>query len=354
MTIHRCANALVHDLNCSETMIVLLHMHDDAPFFGELGALTLANKQRYAARHGYELVAHTPETTIGLWDPDSCVSQVSGRQRCVSPGNTQFRMDKRAATFGKIKLAQAGCVGRAGYWMLWSDADALIVNQSIPLTDIIDDRYDLLMSVDWLMLNAGVILIKCSPWTEDFLQTVYNAREFDSAAALDQSSFQHHVDTIPGAKEHIRFIPKRIINVYPEEYIPGDFLLHMAGKLYEATTEGALALAHQFDVLSLVEDVEDIGAFFATPYLLSKFSGVCDGHEDENLECGPGPDDRRLQMREPLIAIATPNRYRHVGLRYYWLGDWTDVYDSDDWFVSNKRFNTTSHQTSLSEFHEEL
>jgi hypothetical protein len=346
--------AASYDANRTDTMIALLHMHDDAPFFGELGRLTLDNKQRYAARHGYELVAHTPENTVGLWDPDSCGLDARGRQSCSSLGNAAFRMDKRAATFGKIKLAQAACVCRSGYWLLWTDADALVMNHSIPLTAVIDDRYDMLMSVDWLMLNAGVILMKCSEWTEGFLRAVYDAREFDEANALDQSSFQHHVDTVPGAKEHIRFIPKRIINVYPEEYSPGDFILHMAGKLYEATVEGAIALAHQFDILSLVDDVDDIAAFFSTQYILSKYSGVCDGRHNENRECGPGPDDGRLQMKEPLNAIGTPDRYRHVGMRYYWLGDWKDQYDSADWFASNKIFNGSSHLKSTPESRDEL
>jgi hypothetical protein len=181
---------------------------------------------------------------------------------------------------------------------------------------------------------------------------VYDAREFDQANALDQSSFQHHIDTTPDAMEHVRFIPKRIINVYPEEYNPGDFILHLAGKLYEATTEGALAIAHQFDILSTVDDVEDIAAFFSTPYLLSKYSGVCDENDDHR--CGPGPDEGRLQMAEPLSAMASPNRYKHVGMRYYWLGDWEDIYDTEDWFASSKRFESPARRNSSAEVHDEL
>jgi len=49
--------------------VALVHMHDGAPFFLQLGALTLANKRRYAARHGYEMVVHTPEETSGLFLP---------------------------------------------------------------------------------------------------------------------------------------------------------------------------------------------------------------------------------------------------------------------------------------------
>lgn len=55
-----------------------------------------------------------------------------------------------------------------------------MVNQSIKLEDsIIDDRYDFILTKDWLMLNAGMLLLKCSDWMENFLAQVYDAKEFD-------------------------------------------------------------------------------------------------------------------------------------------------------------------------------
>lgn len=61
--------------------VALLHMHDGAPFFLRLGALTLANKRRYAERHGYEMVAHVPEGTDGLFLPVRFVGEWRGGGR---------------------------------------------------------------------------------------------------------------------------------------------------------------------------------------------------------------------------------------------------------------------------------
>lgn len=331
----------------SARKIALLHMHDGAPFFTKLGSITLSNKLRYAARHGYELVSHTPEGTTGLWKPEPasslsppCNESALRDGSCYTPANAEFAIDKRAATFGKIKLALAACVGREGYWMLWSDADALIVNQSVLLESIIDDNYDLQVSVDWLMINAGVMLLKCSAWTRSFLGRVYGAREFDSARALDQSALQHFFDTEEGTKEHVKFVPKKAINVYVEEFRAGDFLLHMAGKLYEATTEGAIAIAQQFDVLSFVEDVEDVEAFFRGQYVLNYYSGICADKETADSECAP-TDERRLRLKEALGSMSMPKRYRHVGLRYYWMPDWRDEYDKEGWNEGRKLFDGT-------------
>lgn len=318
----------------SPRKIALLHLHDNAPFFSQLGALTLANKRRYAARHQYEVASYSPQGCFGLWASSECdnpnaVRPFPNSQSCVVP-NKSFFIDQRAPTFGKIKLALAACHTRPNYWLLWSDADAMIINQTVPLESIIDDRYDILVSVDWLMINAGVLLFKCSPWTQSFLQRLYDAREFDSARALDQSAFQHFFDTEPDMQSHLKHIPKSSINVYTEEYRPGDFLVHMAGKLYEATTTGATAIAHQFDILSSVEDIDDVNAFFQSQYLLNAMSGVCLDPDTPDSECKPD-DERRSRLKEPMIYMSEPNRYKHVGLRYYWLQDWEDKYDVEGW-----------------------
>lgn len=249
-------------------------------------------------------------------------------------------------------------MSRPGYWMLWSDADAMIINQTIPLEDVIDDAFDIAVSADWLMINAGVILLKCTPWAEKFLSRVYEAREFDSARALDQSAFQHFFD-IGAAEGKLKYVPKHVINVYPEEYRPGDFLLHMAGKLYEATTLGATAIAHQFDILSNVEDVEDVAAFFTGHYFLNMYSGICQRGDEKSKESECPPDDeRRLKLVEPIGFMSSPKRYRHVAMRYYWMQDWTDRYDVEGWNNGRKVFDSSARakgvHVSEEETHDEL
>lgn len=337
----------------SPRKVVLVHLHDGAPFFLALGSLTLSNKARYAARHGYELAYRVPEGTKGLYHHSNCDdttaiqipasitgndsgSETEPRKQCIKPDDT-FDIDRRAPTFGKIKLTLAACRTRPGYWVLWTDADAMVVNQSVPLESIIDDRYDIILSVDWLMINAGMILFKCSAWNEGFLNRVYSAREFDDARALDQSAFQHFFDSEPDINAHLKKIPKHAMNSYTEEYRPGDFLLHMAGKLYESTTEGATAIAHQFDMLSMQEDPDDIKAFFNSRYLLNMYSGTCDISMD-NSECGQ-EDDRRIKLNESLGSMSDPYRYRHVALRYHWMPDWKDIYDTEDWNKDSKVFD---------------
>ncbi|CAN8065815.1 unnamed protein product [Agarophyton chilense] len=341
----------IAEANLSPRKIALLHMYDAVPFFGRLGGLTEVNKKRYADRHGYDFVVSSPHKTFGLYKKLDCYADTNLIQ--VGPDGSgacwgtdpSFDIDhSRAPTFGKIKLALAACQGRGEAWLLWSDADAMVINQTTPLESIIDDAYDIILSYDWLMLNAGMLLFKCSEWTKTFLSRVYNARQFDGARALDQSSFQEHLDNLTQVErdEHVKVIPKHAMNVYLEEYRAGDFLVHMAGKLYEATEAGLFAIANQLDILSMVEDVEDVKAFFRTPALLNYYSGVCAVKYGEKQKgCKPG-DERRIFLNESLGSMSYPNRYRHVGLRYYWLGDWKDKYDVEGWNTKKKELARVS------------
>ena len=138
--------------------IALLHMYNSITFFQRLGFLTGTNKARYAARHGYDMIFSTPRKTEGIYKPIPCDANRSkimtgpdDHGKCWQ-NDPHFQIDhSRAPTFGKIKLALAACQGRQNAWLLWTDADALIVNQSIPLESIIDDGYDIMFAFDWLV-----------------------------------------------------------------------------------------------------------------------------------------------------------------------------------------------------------
>lgn len=318
-----------NDPQTSPAKIALLHMVNDVWFFQELAEICLRNKRRYAIRHNFELVTHTPYETSGLWIPADCSTEgsVNREGSCYVPSK-DFTLDHRAPTFGKIKLAIAACVARPDYWLLWTDADALLVNQTKSLLDVVDDAYDIIVASDWFMINAGVILMRCSPWNMEFLQKVYDARSYDKALALDQSAISDFI-AAPEVKPHVKHVPKWLINVYTEEYRPGDFIVHFAGKLYEATPWGIGDIARQFDVLSKVDNVEKISHFFNTKYLLNYYSGTCvmgDPKSDPKRDCDPH-DERRLKLPEPLISFSYPNRYRQLQYRNPGLKNWKDPND---------------------------
>lgn len=318
-----------HDVQLAPAKIALLHMVDSVWFFQELSEVTLRNKRRYATRHSFEMIVHTPHETTGLWELTDCGSDgaVKRGDACYKTTDN-FKLDLRAPTFGKIKLAISACVARPDYWLLWTDADAMIVNQVKSLLEVVDDAYDIIIASDWFMVNAGVLLLRCSDWNIKFLQNLYEARSYDKAIALDQSAFNDHISKSEN-KHHVKHVPKWLINVYTEEYRPGDFILHLAGKLYEATPWGTGDLARQFDVLSRIDDKVKIAHFFNTRYLLNYYSGTCvmgDPKKDPKRDCDPY-DERRMRLPEPLGSFSYPNRYRQLEYRNPRLKNWKDPND---------------------------
>ena len=54
-----------------------------------------------------------------------------------------------------------------------------------------------------------------------------------------------------------------------QEYRPGDYIVHLAGKLYAAGMKGCLALTRQFDALSILDSLPHIDSFFNDKHLLT-------------------------------------------------------------------------------------
>ena len=139
--------------------VALLHMHDRAWFFSRLGNLTGENKLRYANRFGYDFVSSVPSGNRGIYRETRCDSAAEhvADGKCWTSDH-DFEIDhSRAATFGKVKLALAACNAREHGWLLWTDADAMVVNQSVPLETIIDDGYDLIFAYDWLVCASHAL-----------------------------------------------------------------------------------------------------------------------------------------------------------------------------------------------------
>ncbi|GAQ84960.1 hypothetical protein KFL_002140140 [Klebsormidium nitens] len=296
--------------------VVLLHMHESSKFpeFEPIGGTALENKRRYARRWGYEMATHLSSGAEGLLKemPDGSFEPYP-----------EWSTDKdRPYNFQKLKLASAACVGRPDdTWVLWTDADALIINQSIPVAALADDNFDLVMARDWLTINSGVFFLKCSAWARDFLQRAYNAREHDNNWQLgpDQAAILQALEA-PGSAEKVKYVAKHACNVYPEEYRPGDYIVHLAGKLYAAGMKGCLALTRQFDALSILDSLPHIDSFFNDKHLLTlPGNQFKDGFE--NLP--------ELELARPLIDISYPDRYWHIRRMFPHLQDWYDHYDPD-------------------------
>ena len=65
-------------------------------------------------------------------------------------------------------------------YLIWIDADILIMNSEIQLEQFIEkyENFDIICGSDWKMINTGVLFIKNTEFSKEFLQKVYD-NEFD-------------------------------------------------------------------------------------------------------------------------------------------------------------------------------
>ena len=119
--------------------------------------LTTPNKMEYVSRYGYiPFIYHTPPSD----EHAGFLRMADLRNLCID-------------NLGKLD------------WLFWIDTDAIITNQTIPLTRFIDDDYDLVIGEDWNGINVGVFFLKISNDIITFLDSVLSFK----SSQEDQEQF---------------------------------------------------------------------------------------------------------------------------------------------------------------------
>jgi galactosyl transferase GMA12/MNN10 family len=202
--------------------------------FDAIGGLLRDNHVRYTDRHGY---------------------QYTYREKPVDP--------TRPPAWSKIRAVQEELMtpGRGCEWVMWLDADAVIMNSTIPVESLLrlaEPDADLIVTPDRRFgVSSGVWLIKNSDWSKRFLEEWWNMRSFVRAKGLtlsgDNEAFGHLVNQTlqsqdDGERRRIRVIPRcsmnslgwfvnendvgtDVMNIQAsmDIYHTGDFVAHAAG-----------------------------------------------------------------------------------------------------------------------------
>lgn len=190
--------------------IGILTLHDRA--FESVAKRTLPNKILYARRQGYSLLVERD-----LSDPT------------------------RNASWNKIPAIRRHLTHFD--WIFWSDVDSLFTNFEIRLEGLIDLTRDLVFPSDsgkeggfpgnnpgQPRINASHFLIRSSPWSQEFLDHVYQRTEFLDHKWWEQKAMMHVLETEPEHRRRVRTLPDRVMKSNPQNYQPGDFVVHFGGK----------------------------------------------------------------------------------------------------------------------------
>jgi hypothetical protein len=228
--------------------------------FDEVARYTLPNHYSYGIKHGYTVI-----------------------DQSILLDNT------RPPAWSKIRAVQAMLTSYECEWVLWLDADIVIMNSSIPLESIIPNQdfnenaaINLIVTTDRrFTANSGAWLIRNSEWSKQFLRDWWNLKSYVRPSGLslsgDNDAFGYMVrkhlhlgdesvtrDTIKydvessSPSQHIRmiarctmnsfgvFVPSKVATaeartppsditkeewyIHPDQwYYSGDFIAHASG-----------------------------------------------------------------------------------------------------------------------------
>lgn len=185
---------------------------------------TLQNHQLYANKHGYRF-----------------------------QDGSSFIDTARPPAWSKIRAVQA-LFREECDWVLWLDADAVIMNSDIRIESFVpaDPNIHLLVTYDRkFTYNSGAWLIRNSPWSRQFLETWWNQRDFvelpGASLSGDNRAFGHILTQVPDTWA-VQEVPRCTFNSFAifvtqhlahpelqswygseEFYHQGDFIAHASG-----------------------------------------------------------------------------------------------------------------------------
>ena len=129
-------------------------------------------------------------------------------------------------------------------WLLWVDADTVILNPKIPVETFLPpvefDDIHLLLTNDFNGLNNGIFPIRVNQWSADLLSAAMSFSYFNPDVKLqfhEQSAMEQLLKN-PKFGQHTVMVPQRWFNAYPGEQNEtsqpyqikrGDMLIHYAG-----------------------------------------------------------------------------------------------------------------------------
>ena len=199
--------------------------------YSDLAALTDQSKQEYCDRHGYQFHVLT----------EMKYSTITGFNKI------HFALD----IFNRHPEIE---------WLLFSECDAMITNQTIRIEDRIDNNYHFIVPVDRLNLNSGNFLARNTTEGRAYLQMIIDKEvEYQTVEWAEQ---QVIIDTIEEYQTIVKIVPQKYMNSYePQIYDycdarfdilgnsgawePGDWIVHWPGtykptRIERATTHLAL------------------------------------------------------------------------------------------------------------------
>jgi hypothetical protein len=172
------------------------------PEIASLGAPTSQIMARYARRHGYQAL-------IARESLDAARHPAWSKLLLIE----QFLVEHPSCT-----------------WLMWIDADAVIMNPMQRLEDLVDENVDFVVAEDRgpISINTGVFFVRNCPATLELLRRAYAKTEYLHHPNWEQPAL---TEAMRECSETLRsrIVSRYLFNSFCDEYQEGDFIIHFAG-----------------------------------------------------------------------------------------------------------------------------
>jgi hypothetical protein len=141
--------------------------------------------------------------------------------------------------------------------IVWMDSDTHILNFDTTLELLIerymDEQHDILVSKDWKIINTGVVFLKNTEFSRQFIAQVNKNKEFIHDGNWEQTAFiQLYDENYMDAQTKISVVYHICFNSYWYNYAWGHFLIHFAGD-----REGVGFRMKQYCPIRLEDDTQE-------------------------------------------------------------------------------------------------
>jgi len=135
-------------------------------------------------------------------------------------------------------------------YIFYVECDAIIMNHTIKIENLIDDNYDIMVSKNpkaiegKYEINCGILLVKCSDWSKKFMLNIYNKKNIINNRYppnwAEQAAIMQEITDDADTRKHFKLMHLRYFNSfyrpdYPNDtFRMGDFILHAVGMSNES------------------------------------------------------------------------------------------------------------------------
>jgi hypothetical protein len=135
-------------------------------------------------------------------------------KNCIELERHQIKEIERGPSWYKVQFI-LNEFNKGHEWVMWVDADTLLVNKNFDINQLIDKNSEVIISRDINGLNCGVMLWKKTTRTQEILKAIWDSLEFLNHPWWEQAAFiKLYDENFLDMQKFVKIVPQNQLNAY--------------------------------------------------------------------------------------------------------------------------------------------